>query len=137
MVVFRTTEFRVTKRASCSFSSSHLSCLLAVLVGVIADCSGCALGRQIRPGWRRPGDVGRVLASGGGCIPKRVLLAMLHQRRVGMWGREKNAPSGMNCGFWGARSDRANLCFSGSHQRTHPKGKDCVYQLYMVWNPTA
>lgn len=33
--------------------------------------------------------------------------------------------------FLGARSDRANLCFAGSHQGTRPKGNAlCVSALY-------
>lgn len=65
--------------------------------------------------------MGRVLASGGGCIPKRALFGMLLQRGVGMWERERNAPSEMSCGFWGARSEEPLSAFlevtKGSVQR--------------------
>jgi hypothetical protein len=81
--------------------------------------------------------VGRVLASGEGCIPKRVLLGMLLQRRVGMWGRERNAPSGMSCGFWGQGQTEPTSALLEATKGPVQREMLCVYQLCMVWDPTA
>lgn len=56
--------------------------------------------------WPWPGKLkflawGRALAGGGSQIPMRVALAVLVGRLMGMWGRERNAHSGMGCGYGG------------------------------------
>lgn len=44
---------------------------------------------------------GRALAGAASQIPRRVPLAVLVGRLMGMWGRERNARSGMACGYRG------------------------------------
>lgn len=78
--------------------------------------------------------MGRVLASGGSCIPKRALFGMLLQRGLGMWGRERNVPSGMNCGFWGQGQTEPPSAFLEATKR--PVQREETERISFVWSGT-
>lgn len=78
--------------------------------------------------------MGSVLASGEGCIPKRVLLGMLLQRELGLRGRERNAPSGMNCGFLGQGQTEPTSAFLEATKG--PIQREETVCISFVWSGT-
>lgn len=125
----------MTKRVSRPFSPTHLSCLLAFSAGATADFRGCALGLLA-------GRDGEGLVMREGCWPVVEagflggFLGILLQGGIEMWGREKNAHSGMNCGFWGqGQTEPPSALLEATKELVQREETACQHCL--VWSPVA
>lgn len=71
----------------------------------------------------------RALAGAVSQIPTRVPLAVLIWGLMGIWGRERNAHSGMNCGFRGQGQTEQRSAFLEPMRDPIQEGRCCMSQL--------